>query len=170
MHESCHTHEWVKSHTCMSRVTHMYESRYTHEWVGHIWMSQVTHMNGSCHTYEWVMSHIWRSHVTHLLIFLRLFVSNIGGKRQGRRRRKYAQEVISAVGVLPCVFMYVYIYLSVTIFYCNVYTCLCWREISGEEVDKAWLCCDAAEMHTSLVCAGFSWRETSAEEEEKDGY
>jgi len=33
MNESCHTHEWVMSHTWMSHVTHMNESCHTHEWV-----------------------------------------------------------------------------------------------------------------------------------------
>jgi len=41
MNDSCHTHEWVMSHT---------------------WKSHVTHMNESCHTHEWVMSQLWRSH------------------------------------------------------------------------------------------------------------
>ena len=52
MNESCHTCEWVMSHT--------------------IWMSHVTHMNAtwhtcaeSFHTYESVILHIRMSHVTH---------------------------------------------------------------------------------------------------------
>ena len=44
--ESCHTHEWVMSHTWISHVPH-------------ISMSHAKHMNESCHTYEGVMSHIW---------------------------------------------------------------------------------------------------------------
>jgi len=52
--ESCHTHEWVMSHTWMSRVTHMNGSCHTYEWVmSHLRMRHVTHMNGSCHTHEW---------------------------------------------------------------------------------------------------------------------
>jgi len=93
--ESCHTHEWVMSHTWMSYFTHMNESCHTYEWVmshkrmsdrnplfastvfsdeschtyecvmSHTWLSHVTHMNESCHTHEWVMSHTWTSHITH---------------------------------------------------------------------------------------------------------
>jgi len=77
--------------------------------------------------------------------------------------------VISAVGFLPCILIYVYIYISVTIFFCNVYICLCWREILGQEADEAWLCCDNAEIYTSFVYDGFCWQEMSGEEEEKDG-
>jgi len=66
-HESCHTYEWVMSHTWMSHVTHTHESCHTHEWVmSHIWMSHITHINESCHTHEWVMSHTWMSHVTQM--------------------------------------------------------------------------------------------------------
>jgi len=67
MHESCHTHAWVMSHTWMSHVTHMNESCHTHEWaMSHTWMSHVKHMNESYHTHEWVMSHTWMSHVTRM--------------------------------------------------------------------------------------------------------
>ena len=59
MDESCHTYEWVMSHSWMSHVTLMNESCQTHEWVmSHIWMSHATHMNVSCNT--------WMSHVTHM--------------------------------------------------------------------------------------------------------
>ena len=52
MDESCHTYEWVKSHT--------------YEWVvSHIWMSHMTHMSESYHTCEWVTSHVWMSQASH---------------------------------------------------------------------------------------------------------
>jgi len=54
MNESCHTCEWVMSHTWMN------ESCHTHEWVmSHIWIRHATPMKGSCHAYRWFMSHIW---------------------------------------------------------------------------------------------------------------
>jgi len=68
MNESCHTYEWVISHTWMSHVTHMNKSCHTYKWVmSHIWISHVTHMNQSRHTYEWVISHIRMSNVAHLM-------------------------------------------------------------------------------------------------------
>ena len=57
--ESGHTHERVRSHTWMSRVTNVNESRPAYESVvSYTWMSRVTHtnesrhthMNGPCHT------------------------------------------------------------------------------------------------------------------------
>jgi len=67
MHGSCHTHEWVMSHTCTRHVLHIRESCHTHSWVmsHHSWvmphacMSHGTHMLKAWHTYECVMSHIW---------------------------------------------------------------------------------------------------------------
>jgi len=42
----------------MSPVTHMNESCHTYEWVlSHTGMSPVTHTNESCHTHEWFMPH-----------------------------------------------------------------------------------------------------------------
>ena len=73
MNASCHTYEWVMSHTWMVHVTHkwchitrMDESCHTYDsFMLHIWMSYVTYMNESCHTCEWVTSHARMSHVTH---------------------------------------------------------------------------------------------------------
>jgi len=63
MHESCRTHAWVMSHTCMSRVTHM-KARSVAQSVcwsrRHIWMM-------SRHTYAQmnrVTTHTCKSHVT----------------------------------------------------------------------------------------------------------
>jgi len=65
--ESCHTHEWVMSHTRMSHVTHTNESCHTHEWVmSHIWASHVIRIHVSCHTPDCVMSHARMIFVTHL--------------------------------------------------------------------------------------------------------
>ena len=67
MYESCHTFEWVMSHTRMCHVTHMNESHHTREWVmSHLWTSHVTHTHASCHTHEWVLSHVWICRVTHV--------------------------------------------------------------------------------------------------------
>ena len=49
-----------------SHATHTNESCHTHQWVmSHTRMIHVTHTNESCHTHEWVMSHTRMSHVTH---------------------------------------------------------------------------------------------------------
>jgi len=69
--ESCHTYEWVKSHTLTRPVTHMNKSFHRYRWITlHIRtspsiISHVTHMNEPCHTYQWVLSHMWTSHFTH---------------------------------------------------------------------------------------------------------
>ena len=48
-------YQWAMS-LRMSHVTHMNESCHTHEWVmSHTWMSHVRYTNESYHTYEWVM-------------------------------------------------------------------------------------------------------------------
>jgi len=48
MHESCHTHAWGMSHTCMRHVAHMHEACRTHAWgMSHTCMSHVTHVHGS---------------------------------------------------------------------------------------------------------------------------
>ena len=66
MSYSCHTHEWVMSHTLMSHVTHVKESCHTHKWVmSHTWISHVKHIDESWHTYAWVKLHIWMSPVTY---------------------------------------------------------------------------------------------------------
>jgi len=54
-HESwhTHTHKWVMSCICASRVKHMH---------ARIQMCYVTLINESCHTCEWVRSHLWTSH------------------------------------------------------------------------------------------------------------
>ena len=67
MNESCHTYEWVMSHTWMSHVTHMNETQHTSEWVMlHIWMRLSTLPNESCYTYEWDSAHFRMSHVSHM--------------------------------------------------------------------------------------------------------
>jgi len=77
MNESCHTYEWVMSHTYERvTVTHHQQTRETAQvpmqvrrWVmSHIWMNHFTHTNEVCQSYiyGWVMSHIWMSHVTHI--------------------------------------------------------------------------------------------------------
>jgi len=78
--ESCHTYEWVMSHTRCSHITRIGEWCHTYEWVvSHTWVSHVTHANESCHTYEfthtneschaceWVMSRVQMRHVTYLI-------------------------------------------------------------------------------------------------------
>jgi len=68
-HESCHTYEWVMSHTWISQVTHMNESCHPHEWVmSHTWMSHVTHRNASCLTLKRTPAalHVRMSNVTHI--------------------------------------------------------------------------------------------------------
>jgi len=64
--ESCHTYEWVMSHTWMSHVTHMNESCHRYEPVtSHIWQIPITY-DTSCHTYECVVSHTWMSRVARM--------------------------------------------------------------------------------------------------------
>ena len=63
---SCHTYEWVTSHTWMSHVTRTNESHhtYTYKWVlSHIWMNHVTHMNESDHITH--VTYAYMSHVAH---------------------------------------------------------------------------------------------------------
>ena len=53
IHESCHTHTWVMSHTYMSDVTHMHESFRTHTWVmSPTHTSHDTRINKSRHTHK----------------------------------------------------------------------------------------------------------------------
>jgi len=91
MDESCHTYEWVMSHTKSVRwkksrwlSERKYESWHTYKCVAsHIWSRHVRHMNESCHTrglrggrhvdylgaiwlLEWVMSHIYISHAPRM--------------------------------------------------------------------------------------------------------
>jgi len=93
--ESCHTYQWVMSHTWMSHVSdkrvmsqmnescHVYLGYQCQRRSSHVthWMSHVTYkwvtsqMNESCHVYlsyrlqlqdsERVMSHTWMSYVTY---------------------------------------------------------------------------------------------------------
>jgi len=60
---SCHTWEWVTSHTWMSHVRYMNASCHLNEYVmSHLRMRNVACMNESCRRiYEWVMSNIWMS-------------------------------------------------------------------------------------------------------------
>jgi len=60
MHESCPTHEWVKSHTRMNSGTHANDLCF------HTWMSRDPHINESRYPHEWVMTHIWMSHGIHM--------------------------------------------------------------------------------------------------------
>jgi len=63
--ESCHTHEWVMSHTQMSHVTHTNESCHTHDWVmSHTRMSHVSNRRVS-HVAHTQLSSLGLSHVTH---------------------------------------------------------------------------------------------------------
>jgi len=74
--ESCHTLEWITSHTWLSHITYMNASRHTHECVTshtrirpHLLTTRLNCVSlESCarHTYERVTSHIWTSHVTHM--------------------------------------------------------------------------------------------------------
>jgi len=77
MHESCHTYEWIMSHSCswmictqvmvhiwMSHATHVNESSHigVRGWFALdssliFWMSNGTNMHEPCHTYETVMAH-----------------------------------------------------------------------------------------------------------------
>ena len=60
--ESCHTCEYVMSHTYQVSYWFVDESCHTSEWVmSHIWMSHVTHLNEACDS-----SNIWISHVTQM--------------------------------------------------------------------------------------------------------
>ena len=66
----------TKTRACLSYMWHERESCHTYEWVmSHTWMRHVTHMNETCHTYAWVMSHIGTktraclSYVWHDLFF-----------------------------------------------------------------------------------------------------
>jgi len=84
MIESWHTHTWVMSHTCISKVSHTHESCHTHKramshtCMSHathtvaadsearsIKLSHITHMHESWNTHAWVMSHTCMRHVTH---------------------------------------------------------------------------------------------------------
>jgi len=76
MSESCHTHEWVMSHTWMSQDSRINESRHTPHFLSpcarklsgwvmpHTWMSHVMQKTESHHAHVWVMSRTWMSHVT----------------------------------------------------------------------------------------------------------
>jgi len=57
-HTSCHTCEWVISHTAARRKNPATD-KFIH-------VSHDTRINESCHTYERVESHIWMSHVTFM--------------------------------------------------------------------------------------------------------
>jgi len=59
------TYEYIMSHICISRVTHMNESYDIHEWGSHVWTRHVTNINASCHTYEYVISRVNESGHTH---------------------------------------------------------------------------------------------------------
>jgi len=51
----------------MSHGTHINESCHTYQWVvSHTSTSHVAHINEACHIYQRVMSHISMSHVTHI--------------------------------------------------------------------------------------------------------
>ena len=54
-HGSCHTYEWVMSHTWMSHVTHVKCSHINRRRFARCWMSHATHTHWSCHTYQWTM-------------------------------------------------------------------------------------------------------------------
>jgi len=61
--ESCHTREWVMSHTLtrhVARIGYMQDSK-----ADEIWEEHVCH-NESCHTRECVMSHTWTNHVARI--------------------------------------------------------------------------------------------------------
>jgi len=61
--ESCHTQEWVTSHTGMSHVTLDWARTSRHTWKFHkLIMSHVTHRNESCHT---EMSHVTHENASH---------------------------------------------------------------------------------------------------------
>jgi len=97
MNQSCHTHEWVMSHTWvgmfymtyMSHVTRVFESRHAYEWVtSHIFMS--------CHTKSrhraWtITSRMW-SHVTHMRESCRTHTSE----------SCYTYRVLSHIKTSPC--------------------------------------------------------------------
>jgi len=64
---SCHVHEWVVSHECMSHVkSQMHKLSHVKLQTRKFDTSDVTHMNMLCHTYECVVSHICMSHVRWL--------------------------------------------------------------------------------------------------------
>ena len=66
LNESCHTREWVMSHTRMGHATHTNTPCHTHERVmSHTRMNHVTHTNEPCHTLEWAMSRTRISNATH---------------------------------------------------------------------------------------------------------
>jgi len=67
MYESCHTCTGVKSHICMSHVTHMNKSCHWYECaMPYARMSHAARTHETCPTYERVVSHMWMSHVTRM--------------------------------------------------------------------------------------------------------
>jgi len=74
MDESCHSYEWVTSHTIaattgrypVDHVAYMNESHHTYEWViSHIWVNHMTYMEW-CRTYRWVM-HSYERVTSHII-------------------------------------------------------------------------------------------------------
>jgi len=56
-------YEEVKSHICISRVTHLIEPCRMHVW-NNAWMSRGTRMNVWCYTHKWIASHSRTSETT----------------------------------------------------------------------------------------------------------